>query len=59
MRRADLIQAIRGAGAANDQPLFLRLYTGNRIAYAAAIEAYRQGAAFAARIQARDDTQRA
>jgi hypothetical protein len=54
MRRADLIQAIKGAGAANDQPLFLRLYTGNRIAYAEAIAIFREGRSFAAFLNTRD-----
>jgi hypothetical protein len=53
MSREKLIQALRAAGASGDQPLFLRLYTENRINYARAIQAYRHGVAFAKKLEAR------
>jgi len=44
MRRANLINLIRLAGAEGDQKTLIRLMTENRnISYKAAMEAYRQG----------------
>ena len=50
-----LLQALRGAGASGDQPLFLRLYAENRISYPRAIAAYRDGVSFAKCLEARDN----
>lgn len=41
MGRQALLDAIKGAGAEGNQPLFLRLYTENRISYPAALAVYR------------------
>ena len=52
MGRQRLLDAIKGAGAEGNQPLFLRLYTENRISYPVALSAYRDGVAWAKRVKA-------
>lgn len=63
MSRQSLLDAIKGAGTEGNQPLFLRLYTENRIAYPVALEAYRSGVAWAKKVESLkiirpDDTNR-
>lgn len=57
MTRQRALAAIYGAGTEGDQAAFLRLYTENRISYAAAIAEFRRGARFAAHIAQRDASQ--
>ncbi len=47
MKRAAALAAIKAAGARNDQAALVRLYTENRISYAAAMEQFRAGQRFA------------
>ena len=53
MSRAKVLDAIKGAGAEGNQPLFLRLYIENRISYPVALASYRSGAAWAKALEAR------
>lgn len=54
MTRKDALQAIKGAGARGDQQAFMRLYVENRVAYPAALAAYRDGVRFAKFVADRD-----
>jgi hypothetical protein len=54
MTRKAAIEAIRSAGASNDQRAFLRLYTENKISLATAKEEFSKGRQFAAFIERRD-----
>lgn len=53
MSRARALDAIKGAGAEGNQPLFLRLYIENRISYPVALAAYRSGIAWAKSLEGR------
>lgn len=54
MTRKQALQAIKGAGASNDQRAFARLYVENRISYSVAIAEFRAGQHFARFIAERD-----
>lgn len=53
MTRAKALNAIRAAGAQNDQKSFIRLYTENRISLAVAKQAFSEGRKLAAFVEAR------
>jgi hypothetical protein len=53
MKRAEVLAAIKAAGATGDAQAFARLYVEHRIRYAVALAAYREGAAFARFVNAR------
>ena len=55
MKRAQVLQAIKAAGAYGDQAAFCRLYVEHRISYQVALKTYREGAAFAAFVAKRDE----
>lgn len=52
LTRKAALDAIRSAGIDNDQQRFLRLYTENRVALAAAKAAFAEGRKIAARFAA-------
>jgi hypothetical protein len=54
MTRKQALAAIKGAGASNDQQTMLRLYVENRISYAVAMAAFRDGQRFGAWVAERD-----
>ena len=54
MTRTAALAAIKAAGAAGDQKALMRLYIENRISYAVAMKAYREGATFARFVATRD-----
>ena len=54
--RKAALQAIKAAAAQGDRKAFARLYVENRISYAAAQEAWREGERFAAWVAARAAT---
>jgi hypothetical protein len=54
MTRKQALTCIKAAGAQNDQAAFVRLYVENRISYAVAMAAYREGEKFGAFIAKRD-----
>ena len=54
MTRKLVLAALKAAGTDNDQQAFLRLYTENRVSYAAAMEAFRAGQWFRTWVDARD-----
>lgn len=54
MTRAQALACIKAAGAQGDKAAFTRLYIENRIAYAVAIAAYRDGERFGDFIAKRD-----
>lgn len=54
MKRADVLQALKGCGAENDRAKFTRLFVENRISKAAADKAWRDGVALRRFVEKRD-----
>lgn len=54
LTRKQALEAIKSAGALNDQQSFVRLYTENRISLSAAKEAFAAGKRFTKFIEQRD-----
>lgn len=54
LKRPEVLQAMKAAGAQGDQTTFYRLFVEYRISYAVAHEAYKEGQRFKRFIERRD-----